>query len=671
MRLILGTEPALRDRAAACAAGTDLEQTPAVVDDEKPSDAPPQKQTRKPFGRPRFELVVWAILLAGLWGWMSYVSLDPRETLSYSAFKQALAEGRIISCQVGPDEIQGVLRGSEAEAVGEDTAVTEADAVNERPFRTVRVEDPELLEELRAAGVEVTGTRPGPWPQLLIWLLPMGLLVVFWLYVLRRASGGMGQAAMTFGKSRAQLVADRDIQVRFRDVAGCDEAKAELAEVVDFLQHPERFTKVGAKIPKGVLLVGPPGTGKTLLARAVAGEAAVPFFSLSGSDFVEMFVGVGAARVRDLFDQAKQHAPCIVFIDELDAIGRARGVRVSNVNDEREHTLNQLLVEMDGFEANAGVILLSATNRPDVLDAALLRPGRFDRQVVLDSPDVTGREAILEVHARNKPLAPGVELGLMARSTPGFSGADLANAMNEAALSAARRGASEITQADLEEAVEKVVAGPERKSRRLDRDEKRRVAYHESGHALVASLSPQADPVRKISIVPRGRAALGYTLQLPTGDQYLLTRSALFDKIRSLLGGRAAEELAFGEVSTGAENDLEQATNLARSIVARFGMGESVRLLHCGTPQTSNLVPAVDGYVVRDCSERTASMIDEEAGQLLDQLYQEARQLLEKHRDGLDRVATALLARETLDESEFRALANGSGPAAAEAPVTP
>jgi cell division protease FtsH len=515
--------------------------------------------------------------------------------------------------------------------------VTEADAVNERPFRTVRVEDPELLEELRAAGVEVTGTRPGPWPQLLIWLLPMGLLVVFWLYVLRRASGGMGQAAMTFGKSRAQLVADRDIQVRFRDVAGCDEAKAELAEVVDFLQHPERFTKVGAKIPKGVLLVGPPGTGKTLLARAVAGEAAVPFFSLSGSDFVEMFVGVGAARVRDLFDQAKQHAPCIVFIDELDAIGRARGVRVSNVNDEREHTLNQLLVEMDGFEANAGVILLSATNRPDVLDAALLRPGRFDRQVVLDSPDVTGREAILEVHARNKPLAPGVELGLMARSTPGFSGADLANAMNEAALSAARRGASEITQADLEEAVEKVVAGPERKSRRLDRDEKRRVAYHESGHALVASLSPQADPVRKISIVPRGRAALGYTLQLPTGDQYLLTRSALFDKIRSLLGGRAAEELAFGEVSTGAENDLEQATNLARSIVARFGMGESVRLLHCGTPQTSNLVPAVDGYVVRDCSERTASMIDEEAGQLLDQLYQEARQLLEKHRDGLDR----------------------------------
>ena len=650
-----------------------------MVDDKKPSDsgAPQPKETRKPFGRPRFELVVWAILLAGLWGWMSYVSLDPRETLSYSAFKQALAEGRVVSCQVGPDEIQGVLRGTEAEAVAEDTAVTEADAVNERPFRTVRVEDPELLNELRAAGVEVTGTRPGPWPQLLIWLLPMGLLVVFWLYVLRRASGGLGQAAMTFGKSRAQLVADRDIQVRFRDVAGCDEAKAELAEVVDFLQHPERFTKVGAKIPKGVLLVGPPGTGKTLLARAVAGEAAVPFFSLSGSDFVEMFVGVGAARVRDLFDQAKQHAPCIVFIDELDAIGRTRGIRVSNVNDEREHTLNQLLVEMDGFEANAGVILLSATNRPDVLDAALLRPGRFDRQVVLDSPDVAGRESILEVHARNKPLAPGVELGTMARSTPGFSGADLANAMNEAALSAARRGASEITQADLEEAVEKVVAGPERRSRRLDRDEKRRVAYHESGHALVASLSPQADPVRKISIVPRGRAALGYTLQLPTGDQHLLTRSALFDKIRSLLGGRAAEELAFGEVSTGAENDLEQATNLARSIVARFGMGESVGLLHCGTPQTSNLVSPVDGYVVRDCSERTASMIDEEAGQLLDQLYQEARQLLEKHRDGLDRVATALLARETLDESEFRALATGSGeaasirPAPSEGPVTP
>jgi cell division protease FtsH len=486
------------------------------------------------------------------------------------------------------------------------------------------------------------------------WILPLGLLVLFWLYLAR--GSGIGQAAMSFGKSRARLVADRDIEVSFRDVAGCEEAKAELAEVVTFLRHPERFTSVGAKIPKGVLLVGPPGTGKTLLARAVAGEAGVPFFSLSGSDFVEMFVGVGAARVRDLFVQAKQNAPCIIFIDELDAIGRARGVRVSNVNDEREHTLNQLLVEMDGFEANAGVILLAATNRPDVLDAALLRPGRFDRQVVLDSPDVNGRRAILEVHARNKPLAKQTDLQAVARATPGFSGADLANAMNEAALTAARRGAREITQSDLEEAVEKVVAGPERKSRRLDLAEKRRVAFHESGHAIVASYSPETDPVHKISIVPRGRAALGYTLQLPTGDQHLLTRSALFDRIRSLLGGRAAEDVALGQVSTGAENDLEQATNLARSVVARFGMGENVRLLHCGTPQSQALAASTEGFAARDCSERTAALIDKEAGELLDQLYAEAKSILEQHRDALERIANALLERETLDEGEFREL---------------
>jgi cell division protease FtsH len=358
-----------------------------------------------------------------------------------------------------------------------------------------------------------------------------------------------------------------------------------------------------------VLLVGPPGTGKTLLARAVAGQANVPFFSLSGSDFVEMFVGVGAARVRDLFPQAKEHAPCIVFIDELDAIGRTRGVHVSNVNDEREHTLNQLLVEMDGFEPNAGVILLSATNRPDVLDPALLRPGRFDRQVVLDSPDVEGRRAILEVHARGKPLAPDLDLSVVARSTPGFSGADLANAMNEVALGAARRNAQEISQADLEAAVEKVAAGPERRSRRLEPEEKRRVAYHEAGHAVVAAHCKEADPVRKISIVPRGRAALGYTLQLPTGDQHLFTRSALFDRMRGLLGGRAAEDLILGEVSTGAENDLELATNLARSVIGRFGMGESVRLLHCAPLPTSGRPTELTGLPGRDCSDRTAARL--------------------------------------------------------------
>jgi len=610
-------------------------------------------------------LLAWVLFFGALWILGTRWIEPPRETLSYSAFRDALGEGRVVSCRIGPQEIVGTLRPAEARAVtapldgaADTDAVPEPDLLR---FRTVRVEDPELLADLRARGVEIEGVQPSAWPELLGWLLPFALIAFFWIYVLRRAAGGMGgvgQSAMGFGKSRARLVAENDVKVSFRDVAGCDEAKAELAEVVEFLKQPQRFTGLGAKIPKGVLLVGPPGTGKTLLARAVAGEAGVPFYSLSGSDFVEMFVGVGAARVRDLFLQASQNAPCIVFIDELDAIGRARGVRVGNVNDEREHTLNQLLVEMDGFEANEGVILLSATNRPDVLDAALLRPGRFDRPVVLDSPDVTARKAILEVHARGKPLAPDVDLGTIARSTPGFSGADLANAMNEAAIATARLGLREITQAVLEEAVEKVVAGPERKSRRLEPEEKRRVAYHEAGHALVATHSPACDPVHKISIVPRGRAALGYTLQLPTGDQHLLTRSALLDRMRALLGGRAAEEVVFGEVSTGAENDLEQATRLARSVVARFGMGDSERLLHCAPNELAALADlGAEGVsAARGCSEQTAAAIDEESEQLLQQLYAEARKILEQHRESLDRVATALLERETLDQEELLAL---------------
>jgi cell division protease FtsH len=633
------------------------------------SETPPERQL--PDGiRSIFERglgpLAWAILLAGIWTWV-LMSVDTKQTtLAYSEFKDALDAGRVVSCDIGPNEIRGVLRArNEDSASGDGTVdfMPGATSTGRTRFRTIRVDDPSLLAELKAAGVEVTGSTPSIWPQMIGWLLPVGLIVLFWGYVLRRAGGGLGGAAMGFGKSRARLVADTDIDVSFQDVAGCDEAKAELAEVVDFLQHPERFTSVGAKIPKGVLLVGPPGTGKTLLARAVAGQAKVPFFSLSGSDFVEMFVGVGAARVRDLFAQAKEHAPCIVFIDELDAIGRTRGVQVSNVNDEREHTLNQLLVEMDGFEPNAGVILLSATNRPDVLDPALLRPGRFDRQVVLDSPDVEGRRAILEVHARGKPLAPGLDLSAVARATPGFSGADLANAMNEAALAAARRNAREITQADLESAVEKVVAGPERRSRRLDATEKRRVAYHEAGHAVVAAHCQEADPVRKISIVPRGRAALGYTLQLPTGDQHLFTRSALFDRMRGLLGGRAAEELVLGEVSTGAENDLEMATNLARSVVGRFGMGESVRLLHCAPLPGPGWSPGMATFPGRDCSDHTASLLDEEAEQVLDQLYEDAKQILGRHKDALERVAEALIERESLDEKQFHALL-GKPPAA-------
>jgi cell division protease FtsH len=444
---------------------------------------------------------------------------------------------------------------------------------------------------------------------------------------------------------------------------------AELKEVVDFLKNPKDYQDLGARIPKGALLVGPPGTGKTLLSRAVAGEAGVPFFSLSGADFVEMFVGVGAARVRDLFRQAKQHAPCIIFIDELDAIGRQRGVHVGAVNDEREQTLNALLVEMDGFEANVGVIVLAATNRPEVLDRALLRPGRFDRQIVVDAPDLDGREAILKVHARGKKLAADVDLRRLAAATAGMSGADLANMLNEAALLTARRKANAITQRDLEEAVEKVVAGPERRSRRLNADEKRRVAYHEVGHALVAAYSEQADPVHKISIVPRGRAALGYTMQLPSEDQFLLTRGELMERLSGLLGGRSAEELVFGEVTTGAQNDLERATALARQMVAVYGMSERIGLVNCAQRQPAFLA-GLDGSMQRDCSEETAREIDEEVKTILDEAYARAKEILSAHRDQLEKIAAELLKKEALDGREFYRLVGKEMPRVKE-PVPP
>jgi cell division protease FtsH len=642
-----------------------------------PSGGPPKPQgpqprpPEPPSGRPAWTSAIgYLLLLFGLvWFWQRGLEDVSVRTISYREFKQRLAAGEVAELRIGEDEVEGVLLTTFAPADGASSSAPrptagqpEAGASSSAPvapertaFRTVRVEDPELLAAVEAAGVDYTGARPSLLPQILLTLLPIALLLLLWIGLFRRMGAGASQAVLSFGKSKARLVADRDVGVTFADVAGCDEAKQELAEIVEFLRRPERFTQLGAKIPKGVLLTGPPGTGKTLLARAVAGEARVPFFSLSGSDFVEMFVGVGAARVRDLFEQAKQQAPCIVFVDELDAIGRARGVHLSNINDEREHTLNQLLVEMDGFAPNSGVVLLAATNRPDVLDPALLRPGRFDRQVVLDAPDLTGREAILRVHARNKRLAPDVDLAAVARGTPGFSGADLANALNEAALLAARRGLERIGQRELEEAVEKVVAGPERKSRRLDDAEKRRVAVHEAGHALVAIHSPQADPVHKISIVPRGKAALGYTLQLPTGDRYLLTGAALRDKLRSLLGGRAAEDVVFGDVSTGAENDLEAATALARRIVCQFGMGKAVGLMHVARePGWAPLAAA--GGLQRDCSEETAHAIDDEVRALLDDAYSDARRLLVQRRAQLDAVAAALLERETLDAAALRAL---------------
>ena len=620
------------------------------------------KPRRTPLEWKSFPYWYLLLMLVLLWLWQGAFTQFSVQTLAYSEFKQRLERGEVVEAAVKETTIEGKIEPKPGAGPISSAAVTNSlarkqpDPTKPFYFRTVRVEDPKLVEELQQAGVKFTGVRPGFLGQfLLAWVIPIFIMILLWTFLSRRL-GRAGESILSFGKSRARLVVDTDIKVTFNDVAGCDEAKYELQEVVDFLKNPQRYKALGAKIPKGVLLVGPPGTGKTLLARAVAGEAHVPFFSISGSDFVEMFVGVGASRVRDLFQQAKAKAPCIIFIDELDAIGRQRGVHIGAVNDEREQTLNQLLVEMDGFEANAGVILLAATNRPDVLDRALLRPGRFDRQVVVDAPDIEGREAILRVHIRGKPVSSEANLRKIAQATPGFSGADLANAINEAALLAARRGAKEIHHHDLEEAVEKVVAGPERKSRRLTDELKRRVAYHEVGHALVAAYSKHADPVHKISIIPRGRVALGYTMQLPSEDQFLMTRSELLDRIRGLLGGRAAEETAFGDISTGAENDLERATALARQMVCLFGMSESVGLARVAQRQGGFLTGPQDGSFQRDCSEKTAQQVDDEVKHILDQTYSDAKDILTVHREQLDHVSSELLKQETLDAETFRAL---------------
>ena len=602
---------------------------PPLPSPKKTSDDPPLQW------RP----VIWYFLftLGMLWVWQEAAPRVVYRTIPYSEFKNDLKQGEVVECVVKETEISGKIRpkptasketsqgtatktpatrgstpaptsSSGTKTVSESNhpakpkseapankTTTAAKSSPDFMFRTVRVDDPDLVNDLEKAGVQFSGVRPGFMSEFLwAWVLPIGFMFLLWQFMSKRMQG-LGQSVMSFGSSGAKLVAEQETKVSFSDVAGCEEAKYELEEVVSFLKHPERYQSLGAKIPKGVLLVGPPGTGKTLLARAVAGEAGVPFFSISGSEFVQMFVGVGAARVRDLFRQAKGHAPCIVFIDELDAVGRQRGVHIGAVNDEREQTLNQLLVGLDGFDANIGVVVLAATNRPDVLDRALLRPGRFDRQIVVDAPDLEGRDAILKLHARGKPLAPDVDLHKIAQETPGFSGADLANVINEAALLTARHDGKTIGQKDLEEAVEKVVAGPERKSRRMSPEDKRRVAFHEVGHALVAAYSKHADVVHKISIIPRGRAALGYTLQLPEGDQYLMSQAELTDKIKGMLGGRAAEEVVFNEITTGAENDLEHATALARSMVCLYGMGKSVGLLHCGQPQNPFLPLSEDG----------------------------------------------------------------------------
>ena len=484
------------------------------------------------------------------------------------------------------------------------------------------------------------------------------VLALIWLFIMNQMQGGNNRA-LSFGKSRARLITEDKPRVGFNDVAGVDEAKQELQEIVEFLKHPKRFQEVGAKSPKGVLLVGPPGTGKTLLARAVAGEAGVPFFSISGSEFVEMFVGVGASRVRDLLDQAKKNAPCLVFIDELDAVGRQRGAGLGGGHDEREQTLNQMLVEMDGFETNSGIIVMAATNRADVLDPALLRPGRFDRKIIVDRPDLEGRKAILKIHSRNKPLAPDVDLNVLARRTPGFAGADLENLLNEAAILAARASRRQILMSDMEEAIDRVLMGPAKKNRVLTEVDRKVFAYHEAGHAVAAYFLPHGDPVHKVTIIGRGMAG-GYTMMLPEEERFVTSRSKLYDDLVSLLAGRAAEEIALGEISTGAHNDLERVTKTARKMVMEWGMSEKLGPLTFGRPSGEDLVfLGRDISRDRNYSEEVAAAIDQEVREIVESSYQRAVEILTEHRAKLDAVADALLDRETLTREEFEAIMAG------------
>lgn len=517
--------------------------------------------------------------------------------------------------------------------------------------------DPDLYKKLTDKGVDIAAANPPEppwWSQMLSSVLPILLLVGLWFFMMQQTQGGGGRV-MSFGKSRARMSGADKIKVTFQDVAGADEAKQELEEVVEFLKQPKKFNDLGARIPKGVLLYGPPGTGKTLLARAVAGEAGVPFFSISGSDFVEMFVGVGASRVRDLFEQAKKSAPCIVFIDEIDAVGRQRGAGVGGGHDEREQTLNQLLVEMDGFAANEGIIIIAATNRPDILDPALLRPGRFDRQIVVDKPDVRGRLAILKVHTKGKPIAGDVDLDILSRRTPGFTGADLSNLVNEAALLAARRNKKQIFMGELEEAIERVIAGPERRSHVMSDEEKKLTAYHEGGHTLVGMMLEHADPVHKVTIIPRGRAG-GYTLMLPKEDRNYATRSELLDRLKVAMGGRVAEEVVLKEISTGASQDIQQASRIVRSMVMQYGMSEVLGPVSYGEGAEHQVFLGRDINHQRNYSEEVASEIDKEVRRYIEEAYEACRKIIIENRDKLDLIAQELIERETLTASELEEL---------------
>ena len=565
-----------------------------------------------------------------------------RQEVEYTQFLQQVDKGDVSKVVIIQNTIHGTL------ADGTEFTTITPDAPNN---------DPDLYQKLSAKGIDIAAENPPEppwWSQMLSSILPILLLIGVWFFIMQQTQGGGGRV-MSFGKSRARMSGADKIKVTFRDVAGADEAKQELEEVVEFLKHPKKFNELGARIPKGVLLFGPPGTGKTLLARAVAGEAGVPFFSISGSDFVEMFVGVGASRVRDLFEQAKKNAPCIVFIDEIDAVGRQRGAGVGGGHDEREQTLNQLLVEMDGFAANEGIIIIAATNRPDILDPALLRPGRFDRQIVVDKPDVRGRLAILKVHTKGKPMAKDVDLDIIARRTPGFTGADLSNLVNEAALLAARRDKHKVGMTEMEEAIERVIAGPERKSHVMSEEEKRLTAYHEGGHTLVGMMLKHADPVHKVTIIPRGRAG-GYTLMLPKEDRNYATRSELLDRLKVAMGGRVAEEVVLKEISTGASQDIQQASRIVRSMIMQYGMSDVLGPVAYGESQNHQVFLGRDINHQRNYSEEVASEIDKEVRKYMEEAYEACRKIITENRDKLELIAQALMERETLTAKELEEL---------------
>jgi cell division protease FtsH len=612
-----------------------------------------------------FSLIYFLIALALIFLLQRYFLARELITISYSEFKVLLEEKLVDDLQISRETIAGsLLEGAHNRLMGlrKEKKEQEIKHLKEiKYFSVVRIEDPDLVKELSEKSIRYTAEREVTWLKtLLSWIIPLLIFIVIWVFFFKRM-GAAGEGLMAVGKSKARVYVEGETKVTFDDVAGVEEAEQELQEVIEFLKNPQKFQSLGGKIPKGILLVGPPGTGKTLLARAVAGEAKVPFLSLSGSAFVEMFVGVGAARVRDLFAQAEKLAPCIIFIDEIDALGKARGVSPVSGVDEREQTLTQLLSEMDGFDTKKGVIIMAATNRPEILDSALLRPGRFDRHVLVDRPDLKGRLEIFEVHTKKVKLAPDVKLQVLASMTPGMVGADIANIVNEAALLAARKNKVAIEMADFEEAIERSIAGLEKKSRVINKREREIVACHEAGHAIVASVLPNADPVRRVSIIPRGIAALGYTIQLPTEDRYLLTKSELMDRMSVMLGGRSAEEIIFGESSTGAKNDLEKATEMAISMVRSYGMSKTLGPLSYdrGRP----LFLEAQWGQSKDYSEETARKIDEEVKTILSEAYDKAKSVLTDRIEKLKDIASILLEKEIIEGEELKELLEDKRPA--------